>query len=90
MRPLPQSLRKNGFDYNLAYRDAKRAIYRQHVTENCQYFEVFQIRIAKAGTFKGKNIPEREVFPSDNDFGSTAWTFREYDKALAKFNTLLV
>ena len=90
MRPLPQHLLKNGFDYTLVNRDANRAIYKQHVTEDCQYFEVFKIKKKKAETFKGKLIPEREVFPSDEDFGKTAWSYKMYEKALLKFNSLKV
>ena len=36
----------------------------------------------------GKKYEEREVFPKDEDFGYTAWTICNYDKALAKFNEL--
>ena len=88
MRTIPDKLRKNGFDYTLVLRDGDRAIYKQHVAEDCQYFEVFKIKIRKAGTFKGKPIPEREVFSSDNDFGKTAWSCNTLEKAMIRFDGL--
>ena len=39
-------------------------------------------------TLNGKEYEEREVFPKDSDFGITAWTICDLDKALAKFNEL--
>jgi len=87
-KPLSPTLRKNGFAYTLVLRDEHRAIYWQHVCENCQYYEVFKIRIRPETIFKGKPIPEREVFPTDSDFGITAWSFPSYEKALQKFNSL--
>jgi len=87
-KPLPEKLQKNGFEYTLVERDINRAIYKQHVGENCYYFEVFIIKTRKAGTFKGKPIPEREVFPSDECFGKSAWSCQSYEKALIRFNAL--
>jgi len=89
MKPLPDKLRKNGFNYTLVCRDGKLAIYRQEVTEKVQYFEVFVVKIKPESVFKGKVIPEREVFPSNEDFGKTAWSYRNYKDAEAKFRCLV-
>lgn len=88
MKTLPEKLRKNGFDYELVQRDANRAIYKQHVSENCHYWEVFRIRKRKESIFKGKQIPEREIFPSDEDFGYTAWTCMTLERAMERYNLL--
>ena len=37
------------------------------------YYEVFRKKVRKAETIKGQPYPEREAYPGDNDFGSTAW-----------------
>ena len=37
---------------------------------------------------KGIVLEEKELFPKDKDFGKTAWTICDWEKALAKFNEL--
>jgi hypothetical protein len=88
MKTLPEKLQKNGFEYTLVQRTSKRGIYTQHVSQDCYYFEVFIIKTRKAGTFKGKPIPEREIYPSDECFGKSAWTCQTYEKAVSRFNSL--
>ena len=36
----------------------------------------------------GKKYPKREVFPKNDDFGITAWTYCDYNKAIEKYNEL--
>ncbi len=84
----PSKLRKNGFDYTLVLRTGDRAIYCQHVSNTCQYFEVMKIQTRPAGLFNGKPFPAREIFPMNESFRRTAWTHRTYAKALIEFNTL--
>jgi hypothetical protein len=89
MKPLPLILEKNGFTYTQVLRTGKVFIYRQGVAENLNYFEVFTIKIKLQKLFKGKLIPEREVFPCDEDFGKTAWSYRTSEKAEGKFKNLV-
>jgi hypothetical protein len=81
LRPLPKKLRKNGFDYSLVIRNEKVAVYEQGYSKNLKYYEVFIVRIKPAIKFKGKDIPQREIFPSDGDFGKTAWSCRTMEEA---------
>lgn len=38
------------------------------------YYEVFRKKFCKANVMpNGVEYPDREVYPNDNDFGSTAW-----------------
>ena len=88
MTQLPDTLRKNGFDYVLVHREGNRAIYRQQVDEELQYFEVMRIKIKPASIFKGVSYPEREVFPSDEEFGTSAFSCRTLESAMIHFNQL--
>ena len=51
-------------------------------------FELFEIKVFEPMELNGKKYEEREVFPKDKDFGKTAWTICDWEKALAKFNEL--
>jgi hypothetical protein len=53
------------------------------------YFEVFQVQVKPQILFKGKIIPEREVFPGNEDFGKTAWSCRTFDQANVRFKELV-
>ena len=88
MSTLPSKLRKNGFDYTQVLREGRKAIYEQRASEICLYYEVFIIRTRPERNLKGKILSAKEVYPSNEDFGKTAWTCLSYEKALEKFNTL--
>ena len=51
-------------------------------------FELFEIKVRPKKDIKGIVLEEKELFPKDKDFGKTAWTICDLDKALAKFNEL--
>ena len=44
-------------------------------------FEVFIVQVCKEGEVFGKLMPTREVYPCNEDFGNTAWTYREIENA---------
>lgn len=88
MQILPVILHKNGFDYSQVLRDEKTAIYCQHVTPNLEYFEVFKIQTHLERIFKGRTIPAGESFPANEDFGVTAWSYRNLGKAMVKYKSL--
>lgn len=85
---MPLRLRKNGFTYIQVCRDDKRALYAQTVTSELTYYEVFRIKIRPEGLFKGKLILSGEVFPGNEAFGVSAWTYKSLEKAMEKFNSL--
>lgn len=37
------------------------------------YYEIFRKTCAKSETINGKQYPERETYPKNNNFGSWAW-----------------
>lgn len=90
MRKLDDSVRKNGYTYNLIERNDFKAIYSQHL--DCGKLvghEVFRIKIGKEAEVFGKTIPLREKFPSDNDFGVSAWSVGcDLARAMARYDEL--
>lgn len=86
---MPLELRRNGFDYTQVLREGKKAVYRQTVTPELAYYEVFIIKIRPEGMFMGKLIPEGEIFPGNEAFGKTAWAFSSIEKAMEKYNSLV-
>ena len=51
-------------------------------------FELFEIKIRPTKDIKGIILEKKELFPKNEDFGKSAWTICDLDKALAKFNEL--
>lgn len=90
MRKLATRIEKKGFVYEQINRNEFKAQYRQLDKEgNIVGHEVFYIGHAKETEAFGKTFPEREVYPSDNDFGVTAWsTGRFYQDATNKYISL--
>ncbi len=88
MITLPMTKHKNSFTYNQVLRGKKSCIYRQSVSGQTSYYEVFIIKTKKAHVLFGKEVTEREIFPPDEAFGNWAWTCKTYEKALEKFKKL--
>ena len=99
MRKLPIKLEKNGFEYIQLRNHGPYYIYEQDYNSGIDYpvgdtpkmirfYEVFKAKVRPSETIKGKSYPKREVFPKDEDFGKSAWSFDTYERALAKFNEL--
>ena len=86
----PATFRKNGFNYTLISLGQNACIYRQTYTEKppVNYFEVWRIKEQKEFQIGGKTIPAHFWIPGNEDFGSTAWSYRDQQKALAKFAEL--
>lgn len=89
MITLPEKLRKNGFQYSLVLRGERSCIFQQEVAPNLTCYEVFLIRIRQERIiridFQEKLISAREVFPSNEDFGQSAWAYRDYNKAFERY-----
>ena len=63
------------------------AIYKDRNSETD--YEVVIINIDKTRTIYGVIYPEREVYPSPEDWGTYAWSFNSLERALIKFNSLI-
>jgi hypothetical protein len=89
MQPLPEIVNVNGtgiigLKARLLKRDRNICLYER----SDGYFEVFIVQVSPAAEVFGKSYPEREVYPGNDDFGKTAWCFREYKNALKEFQRL--
>lgn len=80
--------RKNECNYRLYKVGVKSIIYEQLYSKSVHYFEVFKLKIQKGGERWGKVYEDKMRVPCNEDFGKWAWTFRDEEKAVAKFNEL--
>jgi hypothetical protein len=92
MKTLPLKKRYNGFDYTLVHRGKRTCIYKQIVTNEIRYYEVFIIKVREERTIKFKDgerkIKAHEMWPGNEAFGKWAWTFRTLERAMFRFNEL--
>lgn len=51
-------------------------------------YEVFRVQVAPARNVFGSELPERETYPGNEDFGKTAWCYTQYEHAKKKFDRL--
>jgi hypothetical protein len=90
MKKLAEKINRNGYIYTQLKRGERAAIYEQIFEDLgesfCIGYEVFKIRIGKSKVVFGVELPEKEKFPSDEDFGKWAWTYRDLNKAMEKYN----
>ncbi len=87
-RPIALTFNRHGFTYTQLQRQNKAAIYRVERAG----FEVVRIREAKESKLPGGKIaPYREVYPSDEEFGSHGWYFlpNQEEAAYAKYKSLV-
>lgn len=84
MQKLEKIVKNNGTIHTQLERTEKAAIYETGRGD----FEVFKIKTAPAQEIYGKEYPEREVYPSNEDFGSIAWYYMTKEKAYAMYNRI--
>jgi len=90
MKKLDEKYRKNEYEYRLHTRAEKKAIYYQYLGNRLLGYEVFKILVREASfsTLLNRHLPASEKFPSNEDFGKTAWSFSFEDRAMKKYNQL--
>lgn len=88
MKKLQGEFKKSIFDQFIIERTESKAIYSQSYNNQIIGYEVFKIKIAKDADLMGRFIQGGERYPSDNDFGISAWSIRDYDKALSRYSKL--
>lgn len=80
MKTLPETKKKNGYTYRKIteekIKDRRYAIYSQEVDGKIIGYELFEIKVAKECEIAGRPVEAHEVFPSDETFGKTAWSFK--------------
>jgi len=88
-RVLATEIIKRGFTFRQVWREESLAIYSQSqnnlpAERGPLGFEVIIIKVAPAGEIMGREIPEREVYPSSDSWGTHGWTMGTFEDALAK------
>ena len=85
MRTLEKEIKNNGTTYSLVKRTSWKAMYRAEGG----HYEVFHIEIRPEVELFGKVIPEREHYPTNEDFGKFAWCLSSREKADEIYNNLI-
>lgn len=82
---------QKGWNFQLIKRTKSKAMYSK-TNNGIKYFEVFNIEIQKEHTsiIKGITIEykEKELYPTDERFGYSAWCYRSIHKADLKFSSI--
>lgn len=88
MQLLPEVLKKNGMTLKQIKRNDKKALYSVTMGDEGPIvgYEVWNIVVRPAEEAFGKSYPDRESPPSNEDFGSTAWSFSSRERAEQLFN----
>jgi hypothetical protein len=68
----------------LVIRNDKKALY----LRSDNVFEVFKIKVSEANEIFGRQYPKREVYPCNEDFGVSAWTYHKKEFAMNKYNQI--
>ena len=86
MKTIPSKFNHGIYTHFLIARHGNVAMYAKTHDKSCRfYYEVMIVRIAKARTVFGKAQPEREILPSDSEFGRYAWQSSWWLGAWEKF-----
>ncbi|MBX2842164.1 MAG: hypothetical protein KTR26_10350 [Flammeovirgaceae bacterium] len=80
---IPQKIKKNGYDYQLLVKADFKAIYQQNLEGKQIGYEVI---LLENSTAKNK---ASKVFPSNEDFGKTAWAIKSEERAYQFYQSLL-
>lgn len=84
MIKLPEQFKRKGMMYDLEVRNEFVALYRVTSidTNRVVGYEVWKVRVAKEREMFGRVIEEHEIKPTDEDFGTYAWSFDSWVELL--------
>lgn len=94
MNPIDHEFTRNGFHHQLVERGGLVCIFRRWKDERTPHFEVVVLneqpdaeRVLPDGN--KLDYPAHETYPSDEQWGRSAWTFMTRGEARDKFSELL-
>lgn len=99
MKKIPETFRRQGYDYKLLIRDGNVVIYEVKRPFGVVGYDVMVVKIQRPSIFKIKNedgsITEinyevKEKLPNDEQFGKYGWSYNKYDNAVKKFEELKI
>lgn len=90
MKRLDDEFTLRGFFYKLLERNDFKAIYSQDDGNGHVWYEVIRIRVMPSGFhgYFGVELGEREVYPSDGQWGVSGWTYRRLVDAKRRYGRL--
>lgn len=88
MRTLPATFSSDKWDHTLVKRTDKAAIYRRSKPQCGEHFEVLRIRIKPERKMGETVFPEGEYYPSNSEWGTSAWTYTTLEKAEVRYNEI--
>jgi hypothetical protein len=89
IQPLALTYRKNGFDFRQVTRAGNVAIYEQSDEGKFIAFEVFEIRQQGEREFNGTKIEAMERCPSNEEWGTNAFSVRTKEAAIKRANEII-
>jgi hypothetical protein len=90
MKKLSETIKHDSYILKLVLRSDKKAIYAKYWGDTLTTYEVIKIKIrpSKYSTFLKAQEPEREKYPSTEQWGNMGWTYRSEEEALEKYNQI--
>lgn len=88
-RLLETKFKHGGFDYRQLQREGNVALFEQAKGGAVVSYEVVIVRVKPASSIQGRIIPEREAYPSNEEWGTFAWTVVRLEDAKERFNRLV-
>jgi hypothetical protein len=88
MKTLPTAFRHDGFEFTQLERNGQIAIFRKSKPAY-HHYEVVIIQCEQERTFpNGLTTPAHERMPGNEEWGWHGWSCQDFDRAIAKFNSL--
>jgi hypothetical protein len=89
MKPIDKKFSSHGFDFEQVARMGRVAVYRkQKGVRNISFETVVLQRVADRTWPDGTTTPAHEAMPSDEQWGTYGFSYRDEASALAKCKTL--
>jgi hypothetical protein len=88
MKTLATAFSRDGFEFEVIERNGPIAIFRKS-KPTYHHYEVVIIQCEQERTFpNGLTTPAHERMPGNEEWGWHGWTCSDFDRAIAKFNSL--
>jgi hypothetical protein len=86
MTPLPEVIRRGGFELTLVSRKGNAAIYRQHRPSGNPDNDAYEVILPRVlnTNFLGEALPPYEAYSKAEEWGIRGWTFTTLNGAKSK------
>ena len=88
MKTIEPSLSASGYKLTQIHRNGSWAVYEQTKAARVYSYELVKIICRPAETAFGKSYPEREVYPSSEQWGTHGFTVMDRHEAIARCDKL--